>query len=87
MKGKKQNKLGKGKENEEIGKLLKISKEYNELLQKLVSSNYQTPQQSTQAYFHDTLQNLKHLQICMKQELKQYEQSCSPVLEDFLSKK
>lgn len=87
MKGKKQNKLGKGKENDEIGKLLKISKEYQELLQKLVSSSYQTPQQSTQAYFHDTLQNLKQLQVCMKQELKQYEQSCSPVLEEFLSKK
>ena len=66
---------------------MRISKEYQELLQKLAGSNYQTPQQSTQAYFHDTLQNLKQLQTCMKQELRQYEQSCSPVLEEFLSKK
>lgn len=87
MKGKKQSKARKGKENDEIGKLLKISKEYQELLQKLASSNYQSPHQSTQAYFNDTLQNLKQLQMCMKQELKQYDQSCSPVLEEFLSKK
>lgn len=85
MKGKKQSKAG--KENDEIGKLLKISKEYQELLQKLASSNYQSPQQLTQAYFHDTLQNLKQLQMCMKSELKQYEQSYSPVLQEFLLKK
>jgi hypothetical protein len=64
--------------------LLQISNEYQQLLRQLVENNYMGTEQSPQAYLYDTLQNVKQMNTCMKQELKLYNHFCNPVLEQFL---
>lgn len=68
---------------EPLSSLLKINSQYAQLLQELADKNTRASSISPHAYLFDTLQNIKQLNSCMKLELKQYDQFCSPALQAF----
>jgi hypothetical protein len=74
-------KTGRKEGGETLTALLAINCQYNQLLQTLAQNNSQAAERSPQAYLFETLQNIKQLNSCMKQELKQYHHLCSPALE------